>query len=627
MSKLFGKCKLFKIVSFDIFDTLLKRDVFLPKDVFYLVEKQYNSMQEDCKSGYAEKRRLAEKRARAESKYDEVTLDEIYDVIDFPEAEKRILKEIELNVESAILHRNPDILSLYKKCIDAGKLVYIVSDMYLPLNFLEKILIREGIKDYKKIFLSCDYRKTKRSGSLFKALCEEENISPKDMIHIGDSRYADFIGPRRIGIKGIHINRHNCNTLYMDNAIENATISERCLYAFINERTNELNNRDMRLGYEVLGPIIYAYCQWLHQFISQTKNKKKVWFAARDMYLFQEAYDYIFGPDGDSEYIYLSRKSLRPIYSQAVGGIARSGDAFARGKYSLREIVECMGYTISDVAITRGTKLDDKKYDIRELDKYTEVLEALSSPIIQINEKCLSEMGDKYLSEHGLYDQDIILADVGWHGTTQYILQKIQSQKSNSVSVHGMYVGCLDGTREKIGVDNYEVLIFDEEDDCWFKKGTTLFEALISAPHGSTKQYQLNGDRIVPVLSEREELTTFITNVQQGAMAFVHDFSKSILSKEIYLDKSFVAYAFEKMTCKPHKEELESIGNLDFDNFYSSKMASPKSLLYYIVHFGELTSDLKYSPWRIGFLYRLLKIRFPYAKIYDFVRRKQGKMT
>ena len=32
----------YKIVSFDIFDTLLKRDVFFPTDVFVLVEREYN---------------------------------------------------------------------------------------------------------------------------------------------------------------------------------------------------------------------------------------------------------------------------------------------------------------------------------------------------------------------------------------------------------------------------------------------------------------------------------------------------------------------------------------------------------------------------------------------------------
>ena len=37
---LFNKCRKYNVVSFDIFDTLLKRDVFFPADVFKLVEKK-----------------------------------------------------------------------------------------------------------------------------------------------------------------------------------------------------------------------------------------------------------------------------------------------------------------------------------------------------------------------------------------------------------------------------------------------------------------------------------------------------------------------------------------------------------------------------------------------------------
>jgi hypothetical protein len=94
----------------------------------------------------------------------------------------------------------------------------------------------------------------------------------------------------------------------------------------------------------VLGPIIYAYCYWFHKVVSNRNRSEKIWFAARDMYLFEDAYRRLF-PKEDESYIYISRKSLRPMYAQALESIARSGDVFARGKYSLRDVVQYLGNT------------------------------------------------------------------------------------------------------------------------------------------------------------------------------------------------------------------------------------------------------------------------------------------
>ena len=44
----------------------------------------------------------------------------------------------------------------------------------------------------------------------------------------------------------------------------------------------------------------------------------------------------------------------------------------------------------------------------------------------------LSKPGEKYLLSHGLFANDIVLADVGWHGTTQYILKKIQQKETKA---------------------------------------------------------------------------------------------------------------------------------------------------------------------------------------------------
>lgn len=627
IEKIYRKLNKYGIVSFDIFDTLLKRDVLFPADVFYVIEKRFDSLAAGRKSKYKSKRIEAENIARGKCKHREITFEEIYKEIEFSDEDKKLLKNMELEIESELLHGNPNVLSLFQKCIDNGKTVYVVSDMYLPKEFLETVLQRENIVGYRKLFLSCEYRQTKRSGFLFKELCNEEGIHPKNIIHIGDSIYADYIGPGKIGIRSIHIPRTEKNTIYYDRPHKNSSFSELCLFSFINSRINRLCNRNEKLGYEILGPIIYAYCAWLHENINTQFPDFKIWFVARDMYLFERGYKIMYGLQDDFEYIYLSRRSLRPIFTQTIGDITKTGEIFARGMYSLRQIIEYSGYSISDIDDAWTFNLEEKLYDARRLNEYPDVKKALNSVNILTSEKGLAELGIEYLENHEFCDRKILLADVGWHGTTQYLLSEIQNSLNIHASLYGMYLGCLDGTDKKIGKNSYKSFLFYENDNCSFMKGIILFECLILAPHGSTKMYRRNGSSIEPVLGKSEMVEPVIKDIQKGALKFVEEFDKSILSQVILLDSETVKRPFEKMAGYPKKEELDSIGDMEYDNFYCNKMAAPQNLFYYIFHISELKQDFKYSPWRIGFLYKLFRIRLPYAKVYSFLRKKQGKRT
>ena len=107
-----------------------------------------------------------------------------------------------------------------------------------------------------------------------------------------------------------------------------------------------------------MGPILFSYCQWIHdQFEKLNGNvdenpatiQKRLWFAARDMYLFKEVYETIYEMEQAPDYMYISRKSLRPILTVSTGDITESGNAFPRGECTLAEIVKRMGYSLEDI--------------------------------------------------------------------------------------------------------------------------------------------------------------------------------------------------------------------------------------------------------------------------------------
>lgn len=616
----------YKIVSFDIFDTLLKRDVFYPTDIFLLVEQEYNRKY-NKQIDFFSIRKNAEKQLRKKSLFSEVTLEEIYSEIKLQDEEKNKLKQLELDTESALLHYNYQIKEIFDYCLQEGKIIYLVSDMYLPKEFLEKVLQREGFSGYKTLYISCEYRENKKTGRLFSTLCKNEGIKPKDIIHIGDSIYADFIGPLKVGIKAIHIERKIVNVLYSSIPTKKTILNKRCLYSFINNRLPNYFNRGQRLGYEILGPIIYSYCKWIHE-ISRQNPSFKLWFAARDMYLFSMAYKLLYGENANYDYVYISRRSLRPILTQALGDITSSGNVFARGKYTIEQIIKYMGYTLEDV--DNNLKLDlKKKYDVRRLNEYDEIVRALNSIKIIENESSMAKSGLEYLKEKGLFDKNIYLVDVGWHGTTQYILEKIQKFKNKDLALKGLYIGCLDGTNKKIGKENYNFFLFDEHTSSYFKIGIILFESLILAPHGTTLGYYKDDDNenLIPILCKSEIIPDIITDIQIGAIQFIKDFRGNWLNNRIDISSNLACESFINLVTHPQKEEIYKIGEIEYDNFYINKMANPKSLLYYIFHPSIFKLDFKYSPWRIGFLYKLFHIKLPYFKIYSLVRRIQGKQT
>lgn len=618
-------CKRYDVISFDIFDTLLKRDVLHPADVFELVELSLANAGAKQYAGFAKRRKEAEGRAREKSRYDEVTFDEIYRELPYSDEDKLVLKRAELKAERAVLRANWKMKKVFGACLKWGKRVYLVSDMYLPRDFLEGVLQSAGYSGYDGLYLSCEYRQTKRSGKLFQTLCKKEGIRPERVLHIGDSRYADCIGPARSGMRFAHVKRMDKDTIYYDVPKDSDSIDSKCLFAFLSNREGRIKSREERVGYEVLGPVIYGYCQWLHENIDG--RDAKAWFAARDMYLFVKAYRMMYGKGGDVSYVYLSRKSLRPAYARAAGSLAKSGDAFARGKYSIRQIITYMGYSLDDANLDGDVDVDAQAYDARRLSESEEIGRILNSPAIKKEEERLCENALSYLRGQGLFDNDVLLADVGWHGTTQHLLSVIQKKETCRHHIEGYYIGCLDSTNEKIGRDAYHSFIFDESSDCMFMNGSILLECMILAPHGTTLRYGEEGGDAKPVLESGEEVPKIVLAIQSGAMRFVRDMCGSGLGDVIRLQPETAAKAFEKLAGEPLKEELEAIGELDFENFYSSKMASPQGLWHYILHAGDFFHDFKYSPWRIGFLYRLFKVRLPYARIYTAIRRMGGRIT
>ena len=182
----------FDVVSFDIFDTLLLRPLLHPQDVWRVVEETENA------PGFAKARKRADAAsyATATRRGCETSLDEAYAHI--PRWKR--LREAELRTEERLLVANPETVELWNLAGRLGKKRVLVSDMYLPPEFIRRRLRRNGIDGWDGFFLSCERDARKTTGDLFRIMLGEMGVSPEKVLHVGDNRQSDVAVPERLGM-------------------------------------------------------------------------------------------------------------------------------------------------------------------------------------------------------------------------------------------------------------------------------------------------------------------------------------------------------------------------------------------------------------------------------------------
>ncbi len=302
----------YNVISFDIYDTLLVRLFAKPTDLFKFIE-----INEKC-VGFYDARIKAEKKARKSIKdiKEDVTLDEIYNYID---KDFQSFKNIELEYEKNYTIKHPQNYKIYQEAIKQNKTIILISDIYLPQSFIEKLLKENKYEKYQYLFLSGEVGQTKLKGSLYDYILKKLSLNPKEILHIGDDWNNDVKQAKQRGISGYHITPYLKKFLskqenykfkkYYENTKENIyagiLISQFALFDFEN---NQIENFNQKLGYYVAGISAYAYTNYI---ISISKNFDLLLFIARDGYLLEKVYKKICNFNKinpiDTQYVYAQR--------------------------------------------------------------------------------------------------------------------------------------------------------------------------------------------------------------------------------------------------------------------------------------------------------------------------------
>lgn len=293
------KIDAYEAVSFDLFDTLLMRRTLEPLDIFDLVEWRLKAKGIEIKE-FKKKRRTAELESGGKDIYC------IYEILaqrlKWDQAMIALVMDEEIQCEREYLLPRTVMVELLQYAVSQGKIVSIITDMYLTGPILADILNAMGISGYSKLYISCEYGKGKGNGLFAEYL---KDLKEKRCLHIGDNRQADILAAEENGIDTYEIK--SAYDMFKISGFRKllAYIDNKCDRLFLGNMAAELFNDPFAL-YLTFGsvriktlksvirifvlPVIIQYMQELYRLI-KAGTYQGILFGARDGYLLKKIYD------------------------------------------------------------------------------------------------------------------------------------------------------------------------------------------------------------------------------------------------------------------------------------------------------------------------------------------------
>ena len=299
-----------KYVSFDVFDTLIKRSVARPVDLFLLMEDHLGKVHPGVPADFAKKRREAELQANRKTGR-QVELRRIYDEL---RGEYGLYTDemmaMEVQLELSGCQPNLQCVELLDRCAAAGKTVILISDMYLPSAVISEMLEKSGVRGYQKLYVSCELGAQKSDGSLFRVVLDDLKIDRRDLTHVGDNRRGDYLVPLSMGIRAVWLRNGQKRVCKVPKTVKpEDELVYRTLKACIRNCSQGMNEYEKQ-GCEIFGPLLFGFTQWLAARLRED-GITDVYFLARDGYMLMRAFAELGLSGIDTHYLYCSRRSYQ----------------------------------------------------------------------------------------------------------------------------------------------------------------------------------------------------------------------------------------------------------------------------------------------------------------------------
>lgn len=359
---------------------------------------------------------------------------------------------IDVSVEIGCQYGNQKIISMLRKEKAKGKQIFLVSDFYLPMEAYHDFLVNLQCEDlFDKVYVSESFNKTKAHGDLYDYILKENSIKADEVVMIGDSTHSDMKMAREHGLHSIWYFplRHKLWTNFSRLTKRDFSNSQ------LKKRFHELFNHSTFAEYAI--PLYYFSGKLSEEMKPNMGGQIELNFLARGGFFMKKAYD-----------------------------------AYQKLVVPLSEIIKTHYF------------LNSRKVVFLAKDAYKKIDGSDETDFTLQKDYLLAH------SDHGKF----YMVDEGWYNHSQQMLTEMLN-----IETFGYYIGSC--RKEKLQYDDRchrKGLLFEMRDDNKtlspffgiFCTNRSMYEQLLSAPHGSVRKYKSLKDGEVQVEEKYEDKEKYI---------------------------------------------------------------------------------------------------------------------
>lgn len=307
------------IISFDIFDTLLMRNVLYPSDVFELTELRlkkkgfefpFARLRKESEKAIADrypnlddiyiemKHRLEAKEGTNESSKEGENDRKIERISHFLKS----AREVEEKTDCEQILVRDDMATVFRYAVNHGKRVLILSDMYYSADKLTDLLQRFGLEGFEKVLVSNEIKSSKEQGDAYEYLLRYVGDCNRKIFHIGDNRRADYEKAIQHGLDAFRV--YSSYELLQASSlqellVDTARLETRCVIGLFAAKLFQspfalygkqgfvpVSDLDT-LGYCFIGPMMSEFVKWMVLGF-QRNHIKTLLLPSRDGYLLEK---------------------------------------------------------------------------------------------------------------------------------------------------------------------------------------------------------------------------------------------------------------------------------------------------------------------------------------------------
>ncbi|AZL06657.1 polysialyltransferase family glycosyltransferase [Brevibacterium aurantiacum] len=552
-----------RAVSFDLFDTLVKRPAVNASDVFALLDRRLRDLMPKFVR-FSDVRSTVFKRLDAQMKQHggrpaEYALSQVYDYIggvlglDSDQQASLMAEEVKLEAELVQLRRSGFALTQVAEAYD--KPWAVTTDTYFDEDQLNAVALSKLPASAHHVTTSLQNQKTKAAGDLFAVTATVFDLPKNAILHVGDRKDHDVDNAERAGLKGAWLPsatdaaqfHPRLAATWKDVREERASALLRGMIqseVFDNPYRNFADDSTCGgspelLGYAAVAPALIGWASWILQTAARHDNDALL-FLSRDGYLPLEicrrlAEDARAGETQaggaqvgdahvagvpDMSYVMSSRRAMFDLFSQERGHVGYT--EFVHGlspRTSVRTLLTTrFGATAAEefgpTIAAAGPGSADAKIG-KSVDSVKNALSQFSGSIVQ--ERAGKDQAAKDYFRQAVGDATHpAIVDVGYSGSAQRGISLALGK-----NIAGFYFTTMEHNTEHAAINDLEVAEFTT-DPVFFRSGGML-EYLITPP-GLESCTGFDPESENPVFEETDRPDPIRDAVHLGVRQCIEDF-------------------------------------------------------------------------------------------------------